>query len=342
MHRSKRLVKDTRDSDFEYANMIKSSKPFKNSEDLSAAALDISSRATGGMESSPAPFLLTSTSASPSNAVLQRSISQIESKIKELEIATARSIRAPTKPADSMAPGPSLGDILQSTLTEDPVGKRTPIYNIAHSPNMATAGAAPSVPVSSSKNLKSGYELKVQEEVRQIVLWPHGFLSKLQNITDIRPEHLQLDAFMYGYASILLQAKDTLEISGRLQHLQQVMWHSILHDWKSARDFHYQVMRELEMGNITWQDQHEMLMLSLSAAHEKQAAKPSRAVFSSKASKFNVEDSSDKSICCYLYNSEEKGCRFEKSAEGCKKLHACARCAAKGFYNRHSALECKK
>ena len=38
----------------------------------------------------------------------------------------------------------------------------------------------------------------------------------------------------------------------------------------------------------------------------------------------------------------QNGCRFEKTDEGCKKLHACSSCGVKGFLNKHSALECKK
>ena len=104
--------------------------------------------------------------------------------------------------------------------------------------------------------------------------------------------------------------------------------------------------RELEMGNINWQNQHEMLMFSLSSAHEKQAIRSGKAVVNASMKSFATTktkvtpyaDKNDRSTCCYLFNNDDKGCHFEKSADGCKKLHACSLCAARGFYNKHSAL----
>ena len=55
----------------------------------------------------------------------------------------------------------------------------------------------------------------MQEEVCTLVLWPHGFLNKLQNLRDTRPDYVSMDAFMYGYASIILQTKDSSEHSSK-------------------------------------------------------------------------------------------------------------------------------
>ena len=44
-------------------------------------------------------------------------------------------------------------------------------------------------------SLKSGYDIGNQSEVIKKVLWPHGFLSKLRNFTNIKPDHLNVEVF---------------------------------------------------------------------------------------------------------------------------------------------------
>lgn len=195
----------------------------------------------------------------------------------------------------------------------------------------------------SSLKLKSGYELKVQEPIKCQQLWPHGFLSKIRSHTNTDPDHLEMEAFMYGYTYImihLLKKGEVIELEGRLKHLLQVTWHSINHRWKSALDFHYDVLRELEAGHISWEDTQAMNMLSLSAIQGKHGlTKPAPA---NPASSKQVKASpSRRSICCKLFNTNEDGCHFEKSG-ACKKLHACSICEEKGFFNKHRALDCTK
>jgi hypothetical protein len=198
-------------------------------------------------------------------------------------------------------------------------------------------------------NLKSGYDVKNQAEVIHKVQWPHGYVSKLQHITDIKPDNLSVDTFFYGYMTILLQTRDESELKGRLQHARQLLWHSILHGWSSARAFHYQVLRELEMGNFSWTDQNEMALISLSAAHERSNTSSTSHTAAKSFNRSKQDNKADdntsadrRSICCYGYNNSSSGCKFGKSGEGCKKLHACSSCATKGFFNKHSALNCKK
>ena len=214
--------------------------------------------------------------------------------------------------------------------------------------------------------LKSGYDVRDQVPVVNTVLWPHGFLNKLRNRTNTMPDALSVESFIYGYTAILIQAfnaSDQKELHGRLQHLQQIMWHAILNNWSSARSFHYQVLREIESGNCNWLDQHEMMLLSLTTAHEKsnttgQPASANTAKSFHRVKQANVfgqtpfeasarpaeekqGQQSQRSICCNMFNYDLNGCRFDKEGE-CKKLHACIVCAAKGFFNTHRALDCSK
>ena len=189
---------------------------------------------------------------------------------------------------------------------------------------------------------KSGYDIKVHENIQKRVSWPHGYLSKIQFATNTEPDNLDVNAFVYGYAAILMSVSDKEEIEGRLVHLKQIMWHAINNSWKSAREFHYAVLREIEVGNISWNDEYKMGMLSLSAAHQKQM--PSRNATS--AIKTNQNESAQtqvvRSICCKSYNYDDDGCYYEKSGGSCKKLHACSSCEKNCFYNKHKATECKK
>lgn len=189
-----------------------------------------------------------------------------------------------------------------------------------------------------NEKLTSGYEIKNQANVINRILWPHGFLSKLQQVTCTDADRLDPEAFLFGYMEILLQMKGTAEFKGRLIHLKQVMWHSILHGWDSARNFHYQVLQELELGNINWQDQSDMALLSLSAVHEKSNKHTS----DQKVDISPQVGNEDSSIYCFFYNTDENGCRFVKSESGCKKLHACSSCGSRGFLNSHPAFECWK
>ena len=66
--------------------------------------------------------------------------------------------------------------------------------------------------------------------------------------------------------AILLLVTDEEEVKGRIRHAKQILWHSLLHGWTSAREFHYQVLRELETGNVEWQDIYAMQMIVLAAA----------------------------------------------------------------------------
>ena len=50
----------------------------------------------------------------------------------------------------------------------------------------------------SHDKLKSGYEVVNQADVVTRVLWPHGFLSKLQNYTNTKPDNLNFESFFYG------------------------------------------------------------------------------------------------------------------------------------------------
>jgi len=192
--------------------------------------------------------------------------------------------------------------------------------------------------------IKSGYDIKNQAEVIKTVQWPHGYLSQIQNITATHPDKLAMDAFFYGYFSILINTKDMRELHGRLQHAKQLMTQSILHGWESARSFHYSALREIEIGNICWDDQASMHMLALAASgNVRQNASSVRTVKREEA--IHVADpviTDWRSIFCYLFNNSPSGCKYEKMEGGCKKLHACSKCANSGFLNSHGALDCKK
>ena len=204
-------------------------------------------------------------------------------------------------------------------------------------------------------SLKSGFDVSSQVEIVKKVKWPHGFCNKIANFTNTTPENLSMEAFFYGFFEILLCAlEDESELIGRLTHGKQVLWHTIHHNWRSAREFHYQVLREIEVGNLEWTDIQEMQILSLSAAEGSGKVEKSNVEANTKgllptresevisSSSTTGDVGKQATIFCYLYNNDESGCRFEKELGQCKKLHACSTCATKGFLNRHrAAFDCR-
>ena len=136
---------------------------------------------------------------------------------------------------------------------------------ISSSTNAFIQPATPGKNISSLDNIKSGYDIKKQAPVLNVVSWPHGFLGQVQNITNIGPDKLFIEAFLYGYFVILLHVQDNAEIKGRMLHAKQLMSHTMLYGWESARNFHYAVLREIEIGNFGWSDQSAMQLLALSA-----------------------------------------------------------------------------
>ena len=195
---------------------------------------------------------------------------------------------------------------------------------------------------SSQAACKSGYDIVNQAAVINRVMWPHGFLTKIQHLTQTKPEEISIEAFIFGYIEILLRCEDTAEKYGRLKHLRQIMEHCIKYNWSAARQFHYQVLREIEVGNLNWLDERGIFMTSLCnttpASNDEDKMEGST---TSDEPTATLGAQEKRSIICNLYNFDFTGCRYENDG-GCKKLHACAFCAEKGFLNKHRALECRK
>ena len=148
------------------------------------------------------------------------------------------------------------------------------------------------------------------------------------------------------------------ESKGRLEHLNELLQHNIDHGWSSAHSFPYQVLKDIELGYMTWDDHSKTLLKRLSAAcsavtttkymHSFHATFTSQQQATSQISATTVglidySRSTDKSILCSLFNFEASSCRYDKVPGGCKKLHACSICAQNGFFNKHQArFDCQK
>jgi hypothetical protein len=162
-----------------------------------------------------------------------------------------------------------------------------------------------------------------------------------------KPEQISIEAFMYGFFMILGLELDEVELRGRIDHGKLLLHHAVLHGWPSARRYHYKVLWAMEHENLSWQNREQMWLLSMSAAQESNHANGtlsnSTVNNTHMAASNKKTDIHNKSIFCYLFNNDATGCKFEKTAEGCKKLHACSACAEKGFFNKHrSAFDCRK
>ena len=153
-------------------------------------------------------------------------------------------------------------------------------------------------------------------------------------MTQSQPDKITIESFMYGYFMILNRSLSPEEKQGRLEHGKQLMYHAVLHGWPSARRYHYKVLWAMEHDNLHWSNQEKLILLSMSAAQEPHS--------SDQKSISGKKEDKNKSIVCYFFNNDNHGCKYAKSPEGCKKLHACSSCADKGFLNNHPAFECRK
>ena len=260
----------------------------------------------------------------------------LEARIKELEFSNSSKPKAKSELLTNkmdISRNPMISNQLQ--LEED--------ENQAQSVDLPTTSGSTSHGKTSTK---SGYDISCQAEVVNKVLWPHGFVSKLQQYTDIKPDNISMEAFFYGFFAILLQINDDKEKKGRLHHAKQVLWHSLHHGWTSARNFHYQVLRDIEIGSISWDDLQEMQVLALAAAEGTFRTGYQKISLTPGTAEKQDDDAAvvkQPTMCCFLYNNDENGCKFEREAGHCKKLHACSSCAKKGYFHQHrAAFDCKK
>ena len=354
MYNTRKHTKDNKSMDFVYEEVRKTHKEAKKSAgrnragvktglawgDAAEALLDEVVKETGiktphGEEKSPNLNILSSISELEkrihelecNEIMMQKQKSEVPARLSSQKMLSMKDI------ANSEAYAPTCIDREEE---DDAIGKQSPIKS----------------------KIKSGYEVHNQMDIIKKVLWPHGFLNKIQHVANVKPDHLSPESFIYGYSAILLQMQtfDPQELRGRIMHLQQIMWHAIMNDWPSARSFHYQVLREIESGNMGWSDQQDMMMMSLTSAHEninhgKAQPTGTNSYGSNMWKDFNTvrqnfteggNDGTGRSIFCNMFNYSEDGCKFEKGIDGCKKLHACVLCAKKGFFNKHKAMDCNK
>lgn len=103
--------------------------------------------------------------------------------------------------------------------------------NGAMIPSSTNASIQPATPGKniSSLDIKSGYDIKKQAPVLNEVSWPHGFLGQVQNITNIDPDKLSIEAFLYGYFVILL-------------HMSRIMLRSMANDTYQVWCISYQLL----------------------------------------------------------------------------------------------------
>ena len=123
-------------------------------------------------------------------------------------------------------------------------------------------------------------------------------------------------------------------MKGRLHHTKQVMWHSIHHGWSSAHGFHYQVVRDIEVGNITWCNLQEMQALALAAAEGSSSAVRKRPF----SRIIRQHQQAISNMCTTMMKMVVDMKRSSVIVRSC--MHAAR--AINGFLNKHRALDCRK
>ena len=301
-----------------------------------------------------------------SEADVRNLISMLETRISQLEFEGTKTVKVKSPVAKigpaGAPPAISMNDIrhtaspaaaLPSSLAQPTVGLTEISPLTALFPYISEKGVQ-ELHTQEGRPLKSGYELKTQFTVKKEIRWPHAHLGPIQHMCSIKPENLDILAFFYGYFMILgLDLIPQSELKGRIEHGKQILSHAMVHGWKSARRYHYTCLWAMEHENLHWEDKAQLLLLSLSAANEKNMGASNIAEVVSHGTSYHAaqqssigntpaRDDRKKSILCYSYNLNADGCRYEQSPTGCKKLHACAKCAEKGLFVRHPARDCKQ
>lgn len=280
-------------------------------------------------QTSRSPAVEKSTGTSDISGVLHR----LEAKINDME----RQIKQQQSAKNYGSPGRRM----DAEWLEDLENDSTTATTLSPALGARRGGVDP------GKHLKSGFDIVNQTTSVVTEKWPHGFCDKIRNYTNIKPDELDIQAFFYGYCEILQTVLgDPVELYGRIMHAKQVLKHSMHNGWESARDFHYLVLRDLEIGNLSWGDLQSMQILSLSSAEGVKKTAPKKRYDtpydSANRGNQNLKQNKFASIFCYMYNNVDAGCKFEKQGQ-CKKVHACSKCGENGFViNHRAAFECSR
>lgn len=277
----------------------------------------------------------------------------LQDTINRIELESARKKKQQTDvhreesterqgPTDLNCTIADLRDDLQTRAQADSLYTDCPFFGDTEREPQPQSGTS-NAEYSQAKNV-SGYFAKTQQKIRKSALWPHAFLFDVESS---HPDDLTYDQFLLGYVRIIRASEiPTLEVEGRLQHLEELILFNIHHkNWEATRSFHYDWLRHIELGIAKWDSAQQRNLLALQAAQHYVSVGGTDKGFrrersASNSHKPNSGGQNKKSVTCWSYNNEVVDgaeCKYSTAGRTCKKAHMCSTCADVGLKKEHRA-----
>jgi hypothetical protein len=184
---------------------------------------------------------------------------------------------------------------------------------------------------------KSGIVQKSSDKIRYKQRYPHSQLRYEFVSHDISFQNLDLNLFVAGELEIISDPKTKgSEQTGRLALLKRIMYLNTSHDFKLLKSYYAAVLREIELGSKSWNDDFTYLELVLfnsnyssSKSSLQQGAKPKKYPSSQYSKPFADTDSSPVWFCsAYQRNRCEQKHNHMIVVRGKMHMaqHICATC----------------
>ncbi len=184
------------------------------------------------------------------------------------------------------------------------------------------------------KALRSGRELRAENEVVVGVPWPHLRVYRFPEMKGADYDGLTVAEFMYGYVIQLNEASDPEVKSAMFKHLVILLEDAKDYpdDWPRIRAFHSLVLAYIERGLMSWKDKAQIMTM-----RQKYVFAPSRGRAITSGS--SGSNTTKKITPCSDFNNGE--CSKRRDHDQMK--HVCAYCYATfNRYHLHPKTECMK
>ena len=206
----------------------------------------------------------------------------------------------------------------------------------------------------STKRLKSGFNLTINDSATVVAQWPQMNVYRAPNDTATY-DSLSINEFSNGFLLFVLDClnlpvPDVTKAIDYLDYLRDLFDDIPLVGWSGVKDAHGEVLRSIEQGRLIWSD-----IPARTKAIGKALRRAHLAVQAKVKTKGKSSDSGDKTDQkgevkkpCPEYQSQECSFKANHSSDGIKWLHCCATCLRvrhqryshpKAECNRQKALE---
>ncbi len=180
------------------------------------------------------------------------------------------------------------------------------------------------------KQLRSGRELRAENEVVVGVPWPHLRVYRFPEMKGADYDGLSVAEFMYGYVLQMDEAKDPLVKAEMFKHLVTLLEDAKDYpdDWPRIRAFHSLVLAYIERGLMAWNDRVEIMTMR------------QKYVFAlSKGRAITSGSSTSQATPCPDYNNGN--CSRKRDHDQLK--HICAYCHSQfNKHHLHPKVDCMK